>query len=106
MQIVSNGDNLHDKSSPVFWKKKGKYIINLSSAELAQRVVKVEKLDKLIQADGIRTRTTAISLSVTILWPLLGKQTCLGNTIGVPDVRRNDRYGKRPKLSCNEVPFY
>ena len=31
MQIVSNGDNLHEISNPVFWKKKKK--IKMSSAE-------------------------------------------------------------------------
>ena len=36
MQIVSNGDNLHEMSNPVF---RGK--IKTSSAELAQKVVKV-----------------------------------------------------------------
>ena len=40
MQIVSIGDNLHEISNPVFWENK-KNIINLSSAELAQKVVKV-----------------------------------------------------------------
>ena len=41
MQIVSIGDNLHDISKPVFWEKKIRNIINVSSAKLAQRVVKV-----------------------------------------------------------------
>ena len=41
MQIVSNGDNLHEMSNPVFW---GKNIINLLSAEFAQRVVKVNTI--------------------------------------------------------------
>ena len=40
MQIVSHGDNLHKMSYPVFWGKIRKKVINLSSAELAQRVVK------------------------------------------------------------------
>ena len=40
MQIVSLGDNLHEMSNPVFWENK-KNIINLPSAESAQRVVKV-----------------------------------------------------------------
>ena len=48
MQIVSNGDNLHEVSKPIFWKKKyEKYIIIiffffflLLSPELVQRVVK------------------------------------------------------------------
>ena len=35
MQIVSNGDYLHEMSNPVFWEKIRE--INLSSAELAQR---------------------------------------------------------------------
>ena len=45
MQIVSSGDNLHEMSEPIFWEKKiRKNIINLSSAELAQCVVKVKSL--------------------------------------------------------------
>ena len=43
MQIVSSGDNLHEMSNPVTGKNK-KNIINLSSAENAQRVVKVKVL--------------------------------------------------------------
>ena len=41
VQIVSRGDNLHEISKPIFWKNK-KNIISLSSAEFAQRVVKVK----------------------------------------------------------------
>ena len=40
MQIILNGDNLHEMSTPVFlekWEKK----INSSSAEFAQTAVKV-----------------------------------------------------------------
>ena len=41
MQIVSNGDSLHEMSNSVFLeKKKKKNIINSSAAELARRVVK------------------------------------------------------------------
>ena len=36
-------DNLHKMSKPVFWKNK-KSIISLSSAELTQRVVKVNDI--------------------------------------------------------------
>ena len=36
MQIVSNGDNLHKMSNPVFLEKI--YITHLLSAELAKRV--------------------------------------------------------------------
>ena len=32
MQIVSSGDNLHEMSNPIFWRKKEKYI-KMSSAE-------------------------------------------------------------------------
>ena len=44
MQIVSNGDNLHEMSNPIFLfsGKNQKSIINLSSAELAERVIKVK----------------------------------------------------------------
>ena len=41
MQIVSTGDNLHERSNPVLSEKKKISIINSSSAELAHRVVKV-----------------------------------------------------------------
>ena len=41
MQIVSIGDNLHEMLNPVFWEKIKKSITNVSSAELAQKVVKV-----------------------------------------------------------------
>ena len=42
MQIGSWGDSLHKMSSPVFWEKVRKLFVSLSSAELAQRVVKVK----------------------------------------------------------------
>ena len=38
---------LHEMSKPVFWENKKKNIIYLSSAELAQRVVKVKYWDTL-----------------------------------------------------------
>ena len=38
MQIVSLRDNLHEISKPVFWEN----FVNLSFAELAQRVVMVK----------------------------------------------------------------
>ena len=42
-KLSPNGDNLHEISNPVFWgKKEKKYIINLSTVELARRVVKVK----------------------------------------------------------------
>ena len=41
IQIVYNGDNLHGMSNPVFWEKNKKNITHLLSAELAQRVVKL-----------------------------------------------------------------
>ena len=41
MQIVSNGDNLHEMSDNVFWENK-KNSISLSSSEIAQRVVMVK----------------------------------------------------------------
>ena len=44
MQTVSNWDILNEMSNPV----SGKNIINLSSAELAQRVIKVK-----VSEDGI-----------------------------------------------------
>ena len=41
-QIVSlGGDNLHEMSRPVFWKKNKKNIISLSFAECAERIVKI-----------------------------------------------------------------
>ena len=44
MQIVSLGDNLHDMPKSIFLGKK-KNTISLSSAELAQRVIKVDCFD-------------------------------------------------------------
>ena len=42
MQIVSLGDNLHEMSNLIFWENKKLYIyMNLLSAELAERVIKV-----------------------------------------------------------------
>ena len=40
MQIVSLVDNFHEQLKPIFWEKLKKHY-NLSSDELAQRVVKV-----------------------------------------------------------------
>ena len=42
MQIVSLGDNLHEMVNPIFWENDSN-IISLSSAELAQGVVMVNK---------------------------------------------------------------
>ena len=39
-KVSCNGDNLHVMSKPVFWENK-KDIINMSSSEFGQRVVKV-----------------------------------------------------------------
>ena len=55
MQIVSNGDNLHELSNPVSGKNK-KNIISLLSAESAQTVVHVKLNVKFIQ---MRLETTA-----------------------------------------------
>ena len=41
MQIVSNGDNVHEMSYPVFWEIK-KNMTNLLSSELALRVLKIQ----------------------------------------------------------------
>ena len=42
MQIVSNGDNLHEMSKSCCLGKNKKITINLPSAEFAHRVVKVK----------------------------------------------------------------
>ena len=47
MQIVSIEEHLHELSKPVSWENK-KNIINISSAELAQRVVKVKQFQTII----------------------------------------------------------
>ena len=47
MQIVCNGDNLHEMSNPVFlekWDKYNQFVINLSSAEFAERVVFLKQI--------------------------------------------------------------
>ena len=41
MQIVSSGDNLHEKSKPIFWEKKGKMSPFWHLLNFAQRMVKV-----------------------------------------------------------------
>ena len=43
MQIFLNGGNLHEMTNPVFWEKRRNKFINLSSAELAQRLVKFKQ---------------------------------------------------------------
>ena len=51
MQIVSNGDNLHEMSNPVFWEKKNiKNITKMLSAGLTQRVVMVKYSKVKIQS--------------------------------------------------------
>ena len=42
MQIVSNGDNLHEMSNPVFWGKNKKEYFKLSSAQIFIRVLSVK----------------------------------------------------------------
>ena len=44
MQIISNGDNLHEMSNPDLWQTK-EHIINMLSAKYSQRVVKVKQND-------------------------------------------------------------
>ena len=44
MQIVSNGNNLYEMSNSDFWDNKIS-ITNLSSSEIAKRVVNVKKLN-------------------------------------------------------------
>ena len=47
IQILSKRDNLHEMSNPFFWKNK-KNITDLSFAELAKRVVKVNLLNEVL----------------------------------------------------------
>ena len=60
-----NGDNLHETSNPVFRRNK-KNIFNLSSAELAQRVVKVKVhfvcVEALCPSQPIRVMLSTVSL--------------------------------------------
>ena len=51
---IRNGDNLHNVSNPVSWKN----IINLSSAELAQRVVMVKQRKPKKKKNVIGHRST------------------------------------------------
>ena len=47
MQIVSFGDNLHEMSKSIIWKKeekKNKNMINLLSAEYALRVITMQQI--------------------------------------------------------------
>ena len=45
MQTVFGGDNLCEKLKPVLWEKIRKKVMHLTSAELAQSVIKAQ-LDK------------------------------------------------------------
>ena len=64
MQIVSNADNLHEMSNPVFWNKKN--VITLSSTELAPIVVKVETIFP-IERNVCRDRAL---FDIKIIWLL------------------------------------
>ena len=44
MPIVSNEDNLHEMSNPVFWENK-KNVMNMSSAESLLRVLCIKMAD-------------------------------------------------------------
>ena len=46
MSIVSLGENLHEMPKLIFWEKE-KTIINLASAEFAQRVAKVKEIQNM-----------------------------------------------------------
>ena len=50
MQIASKGDNLHEMSKHIFWEKREKNIISLSSAEFAQRVIEVKYQSRFMNA--------------------------------------------------------
>ena len=52
MQIVSTGDNLHEMLNPVGWEKFEKHHQNLSSTELAQRVIKVNRNEYTIKGNN------------------------------------------------------
>ena len=58
MQIVSNGDNLHGMSNPVFWEKGTKIYFKMSSAEKfsqsAKRDSTIQYLKKLINYEAIK----------------------------------------------------
>ena len=66
MQVVFSGDNLHNMSKPVLWGKKEKNVINLSSAELAQIVVKV-------QLDPELDHVHVLSLQSELCWTFNNK---------------------------------
>ena len=55
MQMLSNRDNLHEMSNLVFWENK-KNVINMSAAELAPRVVKVNR-SHVVVTDMLRMVT-------------------------------------------------
>ena len=48
MQIVPYGDNVYNMSKPIFWESR-KNMMKLSSAEFAQRDVKVKETDKALR---------------------------------------------------------
>ena len=63
MQIIFSEDSFHEMSKPVLWKKNKKTVIKLSSAELAQRVVKVQ-MD--LESDKVLSLHYFFGLSITI----------------------------------------
>ena len=76
MQIVSTRDNLYEMSKPI-WKKKNN-IINVSSAELTYRVIKVKtitnnKIVKLQVANSyVATHVRLVKLNWwTVLWVIV-----------------------------------
>ena len=65
-----NGDNLHKMSNPVFWEKYKKIpSINLSFADLAQRVVKVKE----IRQSDLRCVVITMSHAATVPINSIGK---------------------------------
>ena len=80
MQIVSAvGNNLHEMSNPVFWENK-KIIINLSSAELAQRVIRIK--------GGIQTVKPCIQKGFFWLYANITTQTFACSLIRFFDIGR------------------
>ena len=77
MQMVSYGNYLHEMSNPVSWANK-KNIINLSSAEFAQKVVKVNtyQFPFLFPKHGISWKPNntffLMAISTLIWWPEIG----------------------------------
>ena len=74
MQIVSNGDNLHEMSKPFFWKKRRKYISNCCLLKFLQSMLRVNSPSLIINTGQ---GTFSISGNMTFISGLISKHVHL-----------------------------